>query len=289
MNAEHFRIVARLLRDRSGLVLSEERAYMLENRLLPVARKWKLRGPGDIVKLIVEKGDEGLLRDVIEAMTTNESSFFRDRQVFAHLRDEALPAMLHARTRGRTVRIWSAACSTGQEPYSIAMMLADLGPEFAGWRFEIIATDISTESLSRAREGSYSQFEVQRGLPIRALLRNFEQNGERWQIQARLRGTVMFRNFNLLSDPTPLGRFDIVLCRNVLIYFDNDTKARVLERIHRRMPEDGLLYLGADEAVSGLTDRFRPVAGCPGLFAPKVEARVVAPDALGLRQAVSAA
>jgi chemotaxis protein methyltransferase CheR len=289
MTPEHFRVIARLLRDRSGLVLSEERAYLLENRLLPVARKWKQRGPADVIRTIVEKGDEALLRDVIEAMTTNETSFFRDREVFAHFRDHALPAMLAARARGRVVRIWSAACSTGQEPYSLAMLLADLGPEFAGWRFEIIATDISTESLARAREGGYSQFEVQRGLPIRLLLRNFEQNGERWFIQPRLRGTVMFRNFNLLSDPTPLGRFDIVLCRNVLVYFDNDTKSRVLERIARRMPEDGLLYLGADEAVAGLTDRFRPVADYPGVFAPKVDVRVLAPDALGLRQAVSAA
>jgi chemotaxis protein methyltransferase CheR len=289
MSPEHFRVIARLLRDRSGLVLSEDRAYLLENRLLPVARKWKHRGPGDVVKAIVEKGDDGLLRDVIEAMTTSETSFFRDREIFTHLREDVLPAMLAARSRGRVVRIWSAACSTGQEPYSLAMMLADLGPEFSGIRFEIVATDISTESLSRAREGGYSQFEVQRGLPIRLLLRNFEQNGERWFIQPRLRGMVTFRNFNLLSDPTPLGRFDIVLCRNVLIYFDNDTQARVLERISRRMPEDGFLYLGADEAVAGLTDRFRPLSGYPGVFAPKSETRVFAPDALGLRATVSAA
>ena len=289
MSPEHFRVIARLLRDRSGLVLSEDRAYLLENRLLPVARKWKQRGPGDVVKAIVEKGDDGLLRDVIEAMTTSETSFFRDREIFAHLRQEVLPAMLTARSRGRVVRIWSAACSTGQEPYSLAMMLADLGPEFSSLRFEIVATDISTESLSRAREGGYSQFEVQRGLPIRLLLRNFEQNGERWFIQPRLRGMVMFRNFNLLSDPTPLGRFDIVLCRNVLIYFDNDTKARVLDRISRRMSEDGFLYLGADEGVAGLTERFRPIGDYPGVFAPKSETRVLAPDALGLRRSVSAA
>lgn len=289
MNPEHFKIVARLLRDRSGLVLTEDRAYLLESRLLPVARKWKQPSAAEVIKTVVEKGDEGLLRDVVEAMTTSDTMFFRDREVFAHLRDEALPAMLAARSRGRVVRIWSAACSTGQEPYSLAMLFADLGPEYAGWRFEIIATDISSESLSRAREGAYSQFEVQRGLPIRLLLRNFEQNGERWFIQPRLRGAVMFRNFNLLSDPTPLGRFDIVLCRNVLTYFDNDTRTRVLERICRRMPEDGFLYLGADESVAGLTDRFSPIADCPGAFLPKVDMRVVAPDTLGLRQVVPAA
>ncbi len=278
MKIEHFTFLAQLLKDRSGLVLPRERAYLLESRLLPVIRKWKLANVGEIVRAIVEGVDEALVRDVVESMTTSETFFFRGRETFTHLRDEALPALLAARPPVRPVRIWSAACSTGQEPYSIAMLLLELGIEPGDGRVEIVATDISADSLAQAREGLYSQFEVQRGLPVRLLLKHFQQIGERWQIRPGLRAPVSFRNFNLLSDPAPLGEFDIVLCRHVLIYFDGQTQERVLERVWQRMPADGVLYLGPDEAPPAIIDRFQPVAHRRGVFVPRPTAHARAPD-----------
>jgi chemotaxis protein methyltransferase CheR len=204
-------------------------------------------------------------------MTTSETFFFRSRENFSHLRDEALPALLRSRGGNRPVRIWCAGCSTGQEPYSIVILLSELGLDTAASRIEIVATDISTDSLARAREGIYSQFEVQRGLPVRLLLRHFDQVGERWQIKPKLRGTTLFRNFNLLSDPAPLGHFDIVLYRNVLIYFDDATRARVLERIAARLADDGFLYLGPDEVPSDGT-HFDAVPRRRGAFTPAASA-----------------
>ncbi|MBX6321245.1 MAG: protein-glutamate O-methyltransferase CheR [Rhodospirillaceae bacterium] len=273
MNREDFAFLAQLLKDRSGLVLPPERAYLLDSRLLPVVRKWKLADVGAIVRAIVERSDEALVRDVVESMTTSETHFFRGRETFYHLRDEALPALLAARPAGRPLRIWSAACSTGQEPYSIAMLMLDLGIEPGSGRVEIVATDISTESLTRAREGLYSQFEVQRGLPVRLLLRHFDQIGERWQIKPNLLAPVSFRNFNLLSDPAPLGTFDIVLCRHVLMYFDAETQARVLERVRQRLAEDGFLYLGPEEKSPGIGAWFRSVGRGRGIFAPLPQQR----------------
>jgi chemotaxis protein methyltransferase CheR len=269
---EHFAYLARLLKDRSGLVLQADRAYLLDSRLLPVARKWKLADVVDVVQAIRERGDESLVRDVVEAMTTSETYFFRDREVFKHLRDETLPALLKRRPANRPIRIWSAACSTGQEPYSIVMLLWELGLELGSGRIEIVATDISTESLARARDGLYSQFEVQRGLPVRLLLRHFEQVGERWQIKPKLRAAAAYRNFNLLSDPAPLGDFDIVLCRNALTYFDAETQARVVNRIAQRLPDDGLLCLGSGETLAGVGECFTPDRELP-LFHVRADTR----------------
>jgi chemotaxis protein methyltransferase CheR len=268
VNIEHFKAIARLLKERSGLVLAEDQAYLLSNRLLPVICKWKLDGIGDIVRAIADRSEEALARDVVEAMTTSDTFFFRDREVFAHIRDAVLPNLLRTPSAADPIRIWSAACSTGQEAYSLAMIVHNLAPDAAA-RVAITGTDVSTESLARAREGIYSQFEVQRGLPVRLLLRHFAQLGERWQIQPALRAKVMFRNFNLLSDPAPLGRFDIVLCRNVLSYFDGPTQARVLERLARCIAPEGLLCLGADEAALGRDAGYRQIAGQPCIFTPE--------------------
>jgi chemotaxis protein methyltransferase CheR len=280
MNRDDFDMICRLLRQRSGLVLSPDKAYLMESRLLPVARKWKLAGGfEDLVKSIRTKPDEALIRDVVEAMTTNESFFFRDIKPFDQFKELVLPAMLKNRTGQRRLRIWSAACSSGQEPYSLAMILSEMAAQLAGWTIEIVATDLSSEILGRAKEGVYSQFEVQRGLPVTLLVKYFVQSGDRWQISPKIRSMVDYREFNLLTDPTVLGRFDVVYCRNVLIYFDQETKAKVLDRVANLMPEDGFLFLGGAETVLGLTERFKLINGQRGVYGvvPKSEqARIAA-------------
>jgi chemotaxis protein methyltransferase CheR len=278
MNRDDFDMICRLLRQRSGLVLSPDKAYLMESRLLPVARKWKLAGFEDLVKAIRSKPDEALVRDVVEAMTTNESFFFRDIKPFDQFKELVLPAMLKNRAGQRRLRIWSAACSSGQEPYSLAMILSEMASQLAGWTIEIVATDLSSEILARAKEGTYSQFEVQRGLPVTLLVKYFTQSGDRWQISPKIRSMVDYREFNLLADPGPLGRFDVVFCRNVLIYFDQETKAKVLDRLANLMPEDGFLFLGGAETVLGLTERFKLINGQRGVYGvvPKGEQAKVA-------------
>jgi chemotaxis protein methyltransferase CheR len=266
MTVTDFEFICQILRERSGLVLTNDKAYLLESRLLPVARKWKLATFDDLVRTIRSRMDEAVIRDVVEAMTTNESFFFRDTKPFDQFKQLVLPTLLKHRAGGKTIRIWSAACSSGQEPYSLAMILSEMAAQLNGWKIEIVGTDLSTEILTRAREGLYSQFEVQRGLPITMLVKYFAQVGDRWQINPKIRGMVQYREFNLLQDPAPLGRFDVVFCRNVLIYFDQPTKTRVLNSVAKMMPEDGFLFLGGAETVLGITDRFQMVPGQRGVY-----------------------
>ena len=266
MNREDFSLFSRLLRERSGLAIGEEKTYLLESRLMPVARRRGLAGLEALAAALRQPAARDLERDVVEAMTTNESFFFRDGQPFQAFRTFILPRLLAARAARRHIRIWSAACSSGQEPYSLAMILADEAAKLAGWRVELVATDLSTEILDRARAGVYSHFEVQRGLPIQYLTKYFKPDGDRWRIADQIRSAVDFRVFNLLDDPRPLGTFDVVFCRNVLIYFDAPTKARVLDRLARQMPADGCLLLGGAETVLGVTERFAPVAEQRGVY-----------------------
>jgi chemotaxis protein methyltransferase CheR len=201
-------------------------------------------------------------------MTTNETFFFRDKVPFAHFRDLIMPHLLASRANRKTVRIWCAAGSTGQEPYSLAMSLKEMGAQLAGWRAEIIATDLSQEVLEKSRAGLYSQFEVQRGLPIQMLIKYFKQVGELWQINAEIRAMVQHRQLNLLHDFSQLGVFDVIFCRNVLIYFDQETKMQVFNRLAKAMEPDGFLMLGAAETVVGLTTVFKPVAERRGVYQP---------------------
>jgi len=267
MKVEDFDMFCTLLKQRSGLVLTKDKAYLLESRLMPVARKWNMKGLDELASTVRTRKEEALLRDITEAMTTNESSFFRDQKPFDLFKDFVMPRMLDARGTKRQIRIWSAACSSGQEAYSLAMLLQEEQARIAGWKVEIVGTDISNEMVERARAGTYTQFEVQRGLPIQLLVKNFKQVGDKWQINPQIRQMANFREFNLLVDLSPLGQFDVVFCRNVLIYFDQPTKTRVLEQIARLMPPDGVLYLGGAETVLGITDRFKPIEGQRGLYA----------------------
>jgi chemotaxis protein methyltransferase CheR len=266
MKAEDFELFSTLLRQRSGLVLTPDKAYLLESRLMPIARKQGMKGLDDLAGAIRARREESLLRSITEAMTTNESSFYRDQKPFDQFKATVLPNLLRSRASKRQIRIWSAACSSGQEGYSLAMLLEEEKSRVAGWRIEIVGTDLSAEMVERARAGVYTQFEVQRGLPITHLVRYFKQNGDKWQISQEIRAMAQFREFNLLTDLSPLGQFDVVFCRNVLIYFDQPTKGKVLEAIARQMPADGVLYLGGAETVLGITDKFKPVEGQRGLY-----------------------
>ena len=249
-------------------MLSADKHYLVESRLLPVARKAGLFNLTGLVAKLKGPDAEPLIVEVVEAMTTNESFFFRDKAPFDNFRETIMPALLAARTATRRIRIWCAAASTGQEPYSLAICLKEMGKELRGWRIEVLATDLSSEVLEKARSGVYSQFEVQRGLPVLMLIKYFSQLGETWQIAPEVRAMVKFMPLNLLHDFSHLGRFDVVFCRNVLIYFDQATKTDVLGRVADVTERDGFLVLGGAETVLGLTERFKPMAERRGLYAP---------------------
>lgn len=268
MTPEDFGFLRKLLKDRSGLMLGAEKEYLAESRLLPLARKNSMSTLAELVQRLKGPHSTALAAQVVDAMTTNETFFFRDKVPFDHFRDTIMPALIAARAREKRIRIWCAAASTGQEPYSLAMTLQGMSAQLDGYKVQILATDLNGEVLDRAREGIYSQFEVQRGLPIQVLVKHFTQIGERWQIAPELRAMVQFRPLNLLADFKPLGLFDVVFCRNVLIYFDQPTKIDVLERMVRQLPDDGYLVLGAAETVVGLTATLKPVAEKRCLYAP---------------------
>jgi chemotaxis protein methyltransferase CheR len=262
-----YEYLRKLLKDHSGLDLSTDKQYLIESRLLPLARKAGLAGLPELVQKM-KGGSPSFIAQVVEAMTTNETFFFRDKVPFDHFRDAIMPEILRARAARKSLRIWCAAGSTGQEPYSLAMCLKEMSAALTGWRVEILATDLSQEVLEKSRAGIYSQFEVQRGLPIQLLVKNFKQIGELWQINPDLRAMVQHRQLNLLHDFSQLGHFDVIFCRNVLIYFDQDTKTSIFGRLARAIEPDGFLVLGAAETVVGLTEQFKPVGDRRGLYRP---------------------
>jgi len=266
MNPDVFNFISGLLREKSGLVLTPEKSYLLESRLTPIARRTEIGDVEALIKHLQLSKDPALTTEVVEAMTTNESFFFRDIKPFDLFRDHVLPHLLETRAAKKSFRIWCAAASSGQEPYSIGMTLLEQGAKLAGWKYEIVGTDISLKILEKAEKGVYSQFEAQRGMPITLLVKYFDQEGEAWKVKPSVRQLVSYKYFNLLEDPTPLGTFDVVFCRNVLIYFDQKTKGEVLGRISKLMPEDGMLFLGGAETVLGVSDDFKPIPGQRGVY-----------------------
>jgi chemotaxis protein methyltransferase CheR len=268
---QDYAYLSKLLNERSGLQLAGDKQYLIESRLLPVARQNNCGSIGDLVAKLKAFAEEPLRQRVTEAMTINESFFFRDKTPFDRFQDTVLPHALTARAATKRLRIWCAAASTGQEPYSLAMMFKQAKEKFAGWKIEIVATDISTDVLEKAKAGLYTQFEVQRGLPIQLLLKYFKQDGDQWRISQELRDLVQYRQHNLLDDFSSLGMFDVIFCRNVLIYFDSKTKQDVLTRISRSLVKDGHLLLGAAETVVGFTNLFMPVPEKRGLYMHTVE------------------
>jgi chemotaxis protein methyltransferase CheR len=263
--------LAHVLKRRSGLVLTPEKAYLIQSRIGPLLRRHGLAHAEALVAR-VRAGDEALTRDFVEAMTTNESFFFRDKTPFDHFEKLILPRLMKLRAGERRIRIWCAAASTGQEPYSLAMILREKAHMLSGWKIDIVGTDLATEVLARAKAGLYTHFEVQRGLPVQMLVKYFTKEGEQYRLKDEIRDSVQFRPLNLLDAFVGLGRFDVVFCRNVLIYFDETTKRGVLERIAQLMPDDGYLLLGAAESVVGVSNRFLPHESARGV---NVKARAV--------------
>ena len=251
-----FDFISTLVRQRSAIVLEHGKEYLIEARLLPLARE---RGAETVGRLVDElrRSPNGPLRDlVVEAMTTNETSFFRDLHPFSALSEHILPDLVRARSGERLVNIWSAACSSGQEPYTIAMLAQDVLGADPSWRVRILATDISQAMLARTREGVYSQFEVNRGLPATYLIRHFRKVGLQWQIEEPLRRMIETRALNLAENFPPMPLMDVVFMRNVLIYFDTETKRQILAKIRRVMRPDGYLVLGGAETTLNLDDSF---------------------------------
>src|SRR5262249_20111841 len=290
VTASDYEYLRKLLKDQSGLDLSADKQYLIESRLMPLSRKAGLAGIPELVQKM-KAGSTSLVAQVVEAMTTNETFFFRDKIPFDHFRQSIMPEIMKARAARKSIRIWCAAGSTGQEPYSLAMCLKEMDSQLAGWRVEIIATDLSQEVLEKSKTGLYSQFEVQRGLPIQLLVKYFKQNGEFWQINPDIRAMVQHKQLNLLQDLSHLGTFDVIFCRNVLIYFDQDTKAAIFERMSRMIEPDGVLALGAAESVVGITDSFKPFPGLRGMYCPntaRAAARSTASSAMPLKLVAAA-
>src|SRR5258708_15761774 len=273
MKPDDFFFLAQMVRRRSGLVLPSQKAPFIEGRLAIVMRRFGFRSISALI-LELRHGNDALARAVTEAMTTNESSFFRDRAAFDKFRDVILPPLLESRARRKRLRIWSAACAAGQEPYSIAMILDDLKLQAKGWSIDLIATDLSPEVIARAEEGIYTHYEVQRGLAIRRLVAHFTQDNGNWRIDENLRRMVSFRQFNLLDSYGCLDDLDVVLFANVLIYFDQKTKSSVLEKISEALQPDGALMLGHAETPDSLATSFVAIDQASGIY---VRARAQAP------------
>ncbi len=258
MRPEVYRFFADLVQKHSGIVLKEEKAYLIESRLRELARALNYRDVDQLYQAAVKRLTPQLRDDIIDAMTTNETYFFRDQHPFEALRKVIIPELKQLRAKEKQLRFWSAAASTGQEAYSLAMLIHEYFPDLLSWRIEILATDISKEALKKAQQGVYSQIEVNRGLPVTFLVKYFKQNGSKWVISDKLRRMVTFRRLNLIEPlPPSLGKFDVVFCRYVLIYFSPQDKAKVLQNIAKVMKPKGYLFLGATESPQGLPKGFK--------------------------------
>jgi chemotaxis protein methyltransferase CheR len=264
LNAADYAFLTDFLRRRSGLSITSEKAYLIESRLKPVALRLGFKTAADLVRRL-KTADEKLSRVVTDAMTTNETSFFRDKVPFDQFRDVMLPALTAARRNDSPLRIWCSAASSGQEPYSLAMII-EATAHLAGWTIDLLASDINAEMIERAKEGLYSQFEVLRGLPIQMLAQHFHHEGGEWRISSSIRNHVQFEVFNLLDSFEPLGQFDVIFCRNVLIYFDQQAKHDVLGRLADALAPDGYLVLGAAETVLGSGKGLEPLVNARGIY-----------------------
>lgn len=266
MTPEDIQLIVALCKSRAGLKVDPTKTYLIESRLSPLARREGYNSISDLIAGLRMRREEPLIWALVEAMTSSETAFFRDRAPFQEFRDEILPTL--SRLRGQEpIRVWSCACSTGQEAYSLAMIAEEAQGLEPGTRVEIYGSDISERALEKAQAGLYTQFEVQRGLPIRLLLQHFEKVEDNWRLSPRIRQRVLWRRINLAADLSAAGRFDVIFCRNVLGALDEGVRRKVLENLAAALPADGFLVLGLNETPLGLTDAFRPITGRPGLFA----------------------
>ncbi|MDZ4672895.1 MAG: protein-glutamate O-methyltransferase CheR [Gemmatimonadota bacterium] len=252
--AAEFDFLRALIRDRSAIVLDPGKEYLVESRMLPLLRSERLGSIAALVAALRAAPRGELERKVVEAMTTNETSWFRDVHPFNALRSDFLPALLTARAAERKLRFWSTACSSGQEAYSLTITLAEYFPQLRDWDVQILATDLSREMVERAQQGRYGQLEINRGLPAPHVVRYFERQGVHWQVKPELRRLVRARQINLIEAWPALPRFDVILLRNVLIYFDLETKRGILRRARQALRPDGVLFLGSAETTFMVDD-----------------------------------
>ena len=286
MMAHEFKLLRRILKERSGIDLTEDKMDLVEAKLRPILKELGFPSTAHLTLALMKPDSDRLRLRVAQAIAVLESYFFRDKTPFKYFTETMLPRLMEQRAASRRIRIWCAASSTGQEPYSLAMLLSEEGHKLAGWNVEILATDFSEDALRKARQGLYSQFEIQRGLPVSNLVRFFEKSGNGWQIKPEVRDRVVFQEHNLLNDCQGLGRFDVIFCRNVLIYFDDQLKMAVLGRLARQLAMDGYLVLGSAETTTGVSPDFMPVPeGNHGVFCLTPDMSALRREARHLRAA----
>jgi chemotaxis protein methyltransferase CheR len=260
------RIIADLLRARTGQQLTESRRWRVGSALAGVFRERGITNVDQLVCLLADQQEVALAQEVVEALLNNETYFYRDRPMFDQLAQDVLPDLAGRRAATRRLKIWSAGCSTGQEALTLAMLFAEQPERWAGWRIEILGTDISSRAIDAARAGNYTQFEIQRGLGVAQMLAWFVETSRGWRARPELAGRLRFEQRNLLDRPPRRGEFDLVLCRNVLLYFDRTTRARAFGRLAEGLAEDGWMMLGAGETVVGQTELLTPVGSLSGLY-----------------------
>jgi len=268
MEADEFAIgvIADLLEERTGQKLTSNRRWRIGTALAGLFRQHGITSIEQLVVQLTQPGQAALAQEVIEALLNNETYFFRDRAMFDHLNARILPALAEKRADTRKISIWSVGCSTGQEVLSLAMMFAESKARWADWSIDILGTDVSSSVIDKARMGRYTHFEVQRGLGVAQMLTFFEETAQGWQTKDSLLRMVRFERHSLLDTPPNPGRFDIILCRNVLLYFDGETREKAFDRLATAMAPDAFLMLGAGETVVGHTGDFRPCAENSGFY-----------------------
>lgn len=261
-----FQFVKKLVQERAAIMLEAGKEYLVASRLNTLAHEERMASHVELIAELRSRPTPRLSQRIVEAMTTNETSFFRDARPFDALRTDIVPDLIVKRQASKSLTVWCAACSSGQEPYTIWMVLQDHFPELANWRVKIIGTDLSTEVLAKARAGAYSQLEVNRGIPTSVLVKHFERDGVHWKINAEAHKSVEFRELNLIATWPTMPKPDIVFLRNVMIYFDVPTRKRILAKVANLMAPDGYLFLGAGETTINIHPSFQRVeldrAGC---------------------------
>lgn len=262
-------VIAELLSQHTGQQLTECRRWRVATALSRVFRERGISNVDQLACLLAGPPDHGLVNDVIEALLNNETYFFRDKPTFDQLPSEIFPLLAERRANRRRLQIWCAGCSTGQEVHSLAIQFAEKAYRWEGWSIDILGTDISGSVIQAARSGHYSQFEVQRGLSVQQMLTHFDETASGWQMRADTRAIVRFERHNVLAPPPSRQPFDLILCRNVLLYFDPETRRKAFGRLHQALADDGFLMLGAGETVVGQTDAFIPAPGLASIYTRK--------------------
>ena len=267
-DASH-QIIADLLEARTGQTLSESRRWRISTALSGLFREFGIENVDQLACMLERPGEHRLATRVVEALLNNETSFFRDHAYFTTLANTILPELAKRRADSRRISIWSAGCSTGQEVLSLAMTFLEQPGRWTDWKIEILGTDVSSKAVDQAKTGTYSQFEIQRGISVAQMLNFFSETPKGWKVSDRVLQMTRFEQRNLLDYAPAPGKFDFVLCRNVLLYFDPETRRRAFDRLHGGVANDGFLMLGAGETVVGQTDKFEPSSFGSAMYAPK--------------------